>query len=497
MKKIVFLLALSTCIFLFSCKQTPPVVEDNSPHLPPQVAKIITTKCANETCHNQDNDPNLNLTTWKHIFEGSKNVGAVVVPYNHDWSHLFQHINTFSDLGLTVTEDDRMPQPPLPALSREEVETMKAWILDGAKSDIGEYFWANQEANSGNKLFSLCSGSDLIAVVDIPSNKIMRYITVGIDPNKGESPHYVVLSPDKQYFYVSLIDGTAIEKYRTDNYTKVGRVAVSDNPSIIVLNATGTRLLVTHWNDEVSLPKITLVNTETMTKLQEITDDIPLAHGLAVSPDFRYAYVAPNGGNFFTKFTLASDGNSFVNSDTYPLEPNEPVPGSSSKYYAYQSLLIPEKNQLFISCRNSHEVRVFNTLDNSFIKKIPVDSLPRLMVYDAESKRIFVCTAKGKNTAAQGSIRGSVSVIDAENLTFVQNIYNLGHRPHGIGIDHKTHRLYVSSENTGGIDPPHHPIPGITSPPGKFNVVDMNTLQAIKSMETDLASFPSSLGISE
>ena len=87
-------------------------------------------------------------------------------------------------------------------------------------------------------------------------------------------------------------------------------------------------------------------------------------------------------------------------------------------------------------------------------------------------------------------------MIDVANLSFVKNIYRVGHRPHGVSVDVANRRVYVSSENTGGADPPHHPLEGNTSPPGKYNVVDLATLLSLPDEETEVAEFPNALVVS-
>ncbi len=495
-KNIFNLLFWSGSLFLAfgtGCEKTPSVEE--KPELPPKIAQIVTTKCAISGCHNANHE-SLNTSDWNSIMRGSSKYGAVVVPYSPEWSHFFQHINRYSDLGFVLGQDDKMPPAPYDSLSREEVAEIKNWINDGAKNEFGKYYWEKQEVRNDNKAFILCSGSDLIAVVDIPSNKIMRYIKVGVNPGAIESPHYIILSPDKKYLYVTLIQGTAIEKYRTDNYQFEGRVVVANNPSLMALNQSGNRLLVTHWNDDVTSPKVSLINTENMSVMDVIVDNLPFSHGLSVTSDFLTAYVCPNEGNFFAKYRLKGDLSGFLDSEKYPLDPTDPVPSGTNKYYPYQLLLSPDQSKLFVACRNTHELRIFNTSNFELSTKIQLDSLPRLMVYDNSSNRLFVACAKSKNVAAQGSLRGSVAVVDGLNNTFIKYIYNVGHRPHGIGIDPLNNRLYVSSENTGAIDPPHHPIPGATYPPGKFSVVDLNTLEPILSLQTEVAEFPNSLVIS-
>ncbi len=495
MKQITVFFSIIASILLISCEKTSPVTENA--HFPSKVEKVFRASCTNVGCHSGQESGEFDLTNWNTAFLGAEGTGADIVPYNADWSHLFQHINTFSDLGLQVTEDDAMPPLPYNKLGREEVLTIRQWIVEGAKNDKGESYWANREVSTHDKVFVLCSGSDLIAVIDIPTNKIMRYIPVGVSADKKEAPHFIKLSPDGLYIYVSLIDGQLLEKYRTDNYSFVGRVEVAANPALLAINQDGSRLLSTHWNNDDQAARVTLIDASTMTILDVAVSDAPLAHGLAVSSDFRTLYITPNNGNFYAKYTLSADLKHFESEDKYPLNPAEPVPSSSNKYYPYQAILDEENARLFITCRNTHEVRVFNTNTHSLTNTIVVDSVPRLLVLDAENKHLFVACANAKNEAEQGAIRGCVAVINTETMTLEKKIYHLGHRPHGLKLDKKHNYLFVSSENTAGVDPPHHPTQGTTDPPGKVNTVDLNTLEAIHSLETDVAGFPTSVEATE
>lgn len=480
-------------LLCFACKHQPVVEKSN---FPANIEKIIQSNCTNSGCHNGNIAGELNLTTWQKAFQGSENAGADIVPYSPNWSYLFQHVNHFTDLGLYV-EDGAMPPLPYEKLSREDVLTIRQWITEGAKNANGQTYWANREVSTHDKVFILCAGSDLIAVIDISSNKIMHYIPVGIKPDKTETPHYIKLSPDGQYIYISLIEGQSIEKYRTDNYAFVGRVQVTGEPALIEVNNEGSRLLISQWNNDDQLPSISLIDANSMTILEEAYANAPLAHGLTVSNDFRTIYLLPNGANFYARYTLTPDLNHFESEDKFTLDPSEPIPSPSNKYYPYQGVFDEANARLFVCCKNTLEVRVYNTNTNTLITTIPTDSTGRLMVYDADSKRLFVACATAKNTAEQGAIRGCIVVINTETLTLEKKIYNVGHRPHGLKVDKKHNRLYVSSENSGGVDVPHHPTQGTHSPPGKFNVVDLATLSVLFDMETDIAEFPSSVEVAE
>ncbi|MEM7660026.1 MAG: hypothetical protein AAF399_28205 [Bacteroidota bacterium] len=87
-------------------------------------------------------------------------------------------------------------------------------------------------------------------------------------------------------------------------------------------------------------------------------------------------------------------------------------------------------------------------------------------------------------------------MIDVPSLSFVQNIYRIGQSPHGIAVDVANQRVYVSSENTGGLDSLHHPLEGNVLPPGKYNVIDIKTLTVDREMETEVAEFPNAVVVS-
>lgn len=493
----IFVACLAFMLLAFaSCKdpEPNPIAESQYPEA---VAQIVVNSCATSGCHIAPAPPAaLALHTWTALFEGSS-FGAVLIPGSPEWSHFLQHTNTYDDLGIRATPV--MPPDSTGApLSRAQVETLKTWIEDGAPDKNGNTRWAEQEQASNNKLFTLCAGSDLIAVTDLQTNLVMHMIPVGVIEAQLEAPHYIRLSPDKQFMYVTLIGGEAVEKYRTDTYEKVGRIVVGPDPALIQLNASGTRAIITHWNDTGGSPKLTMLNTEDMSIVDQVIasgDLLSYPHGMAANSDFSLLYVVANSGNYYAKWQINESG--FVDHEEIPVDPaNSPVPQPSSTYKPYHCLLSPDGSRFFVSCSGTDEVRVFDTATDDLLTSIVVGDFPRLMDYDPVSKRLFVACANQESFPDQGSIRGCVSVINAEALSFERFIYRLGHRPHGVGVDVSNRRLYVSSENTGGIDPPHHPLDG-TGPPGKYNVVDLNTLEIITDMETEVAVYPNALIISE
>ncbi|MEM6631333.1 MAG: hypothetical protein AAF694_16755 [Bacteroidota bacterium] len=487
-----YLAGLLITLIGWSCTHEP--FEPASSQFPSEVATIFSSNCAISGCHVGDSPPeNLNLSSWDRAFQGS-DFGAIVIPYAPNWSHLFQHTNTYSDLG--VQAEPRMP-PSGDALGRDQVLTIREWIEAGAVDKTGTYRWALQETRSDDKLFSLCAGSDLIAVTDLETNLIMRFVEVGQLEGVNESPHYIALSPDNRFMYVTLLQGSLVEKYRTDTYERVGRVEVGESPALIEVDPLGNYLIISHWNATNSTPKLSLLDANTLEILNQVRGSAELlsfGHGMATNSDFSLLYVVANEGNYYAKYAVDPSGLQEI--DKILIDPEaSPFAQATRAYQPYHSLLSPDGSKLFISCSATNEVRVFNTASDQLITTIPTGEFPRLMAYDSQENRLFVACAKEENFSEQGSMRGCVSVIDAVGLSKIREIYRLGHRPHGIGISKDRRLLFVSSENNGNgnEDPPHHFIEGLAGTPGKYNVVDLQTLGLLREEETEIGVFPNAL----
>ncbi len=420
----------------------------------------------------------LNLARWDSLFYGYRGEAAMIVPGFPEWSHLLWQVNRFSEIA--PTSEPLMP-PPHPdssnLLTWEEVLRLKAWIEAGAPNKNGRRPYAEMTASPHRKVFVCNSGSDLIAVFDADSYRLIAYIPVGIDPGLIESPHYIQLSPDQRYLYVTLIAGSAIEKYRTDTYEKVGRLEVGAEPAHIEFSSDGRYAVITHFTD-VAPVKLTLIDAESMTILDELRDPSALIiarpHGLWVTPDFRYAYVTANAGNYITKVEIRSDRRQFVDFTQIPLE-NGAIPRVTNLWGPYQIIAPEGSPYYFVSCDASHEVRVFDRRADTLVKVLPVASAPKLMTY--HEGLLYVACLKAEAPALQEEKRGAIGVIDVQRLRVLTHIYNTGHLPRGIGVDPVRRKLWLSFENIAGIDPPHHYVGGIPGAPAKAYVLSLPTFQ--------------------
>ncbi|MEN2993379.1 MAG: YncE family protein [Bacteroidia bacterium] len=481
-------LAVVVGVLLWSCRGRREERLDLHSGYPAPIARLLVQRCGGchgskavsaSHAHGDYPSPSLNLSRWDSLFYGPSRELAPVVPGQPRWSALLWHLNTDSTWGPVAAP--LMP-PPLPdssnRLSRAELELLRQWIAEGALNYLGESPWRHRRASSRRKVFICAAASDLIAVYDADTYHLMAYIPVGIHPTLIESPHYIQISPDGRYLYVTLIAGAAVEVYRTDTYEKVGRLEVAPEPAHIELSGDGTHAVITHFTDGGSV-KLTLIQTSPLAILDELRDPlhqiIARPHGLWVAPDFSHAYVTANRGNYIVRLTIGPDRRRFIDFVQIPLQTGA-LPQPDVRWGPYQILMEPSQRYYFISCEVSHEVRVFSRANDSLVAVIPTGEAPKLMAY--HEGLVYVACLKAYAPGLQGERRGAVAVIEVERLKLLTHIYNLGHLPRGIGIDPVKRQLWVSFENIGAVDPPHHPVGG-SSELSKVYILQLPTFQLL------------------
>ncbi|MGQ9863516.1 MAG: YncE family protein [Bacteroidia bacterium] len=489
-------------ILFWSCQRLgDPWAYERDTGFPMEVKRILVPRCAG--CHmgssasfsegvthghsNLSLPVTLDFSSWEGLF---RYLGPTppVVPFSSEWSYLLWVTNPDSSLGPVS------PHPiPLGGagehnkLSVEEYEVLRRWIAQGAPNKEGVLPYAESFTRTRGKVFVCASGSDKIAVFDTRTQRLMHLIDVGIDPAKIEAPHYIQFSPDKKYVYVTLIGGSAIEKYTTDTYQKVGRVAVASDPAHIEFRSDGKRAVVTHFSDTEPV-KLTLLDTETMQVLDELRDAAGLVitrpHGLALTEDFRFAYVTANAGNYLAKVEISPAGDQFISFTQIPLAPGE-TPQPSNVWGPYQILFLPE-GLYAVSCDTKDEVRLFDRQDR-WVATIPTPKAPKLMAY--AQGLLWVACLKESAPQFQGDKVGAIATIDIKSKRLKTVIYDVGHLPRGIGIDTLEGRVWVSLENLGGIDPPHHYTEGVAASIGKVTTINAFSLNKELTQQMPLASY--------
>ena len=440
------------------------------------IQPIFNSSCAVNACHvgpavapfshlpKTAHNPQFSLKTWLDIFYGEKE-NSIIVPYMSSKSFLVFHANSDTLLAPVA-----LPHMPLGGfnLPSNQMTTLIRWIDEEAKNESGEVPFS---ASTAGRIISVCASEDLLAVTDIATNFVIRYVPVGRASNPAlpfGSPHHVKVDPQGEYFYVTLINSQQLWKFSTSTYELAGTVSIPFQPADLALSPTGDSAYVTSFSSATGL--VTLVNTETMQILSSIQGP-PFAvnpHGIILSNDATKAYVGNAGSGNMTVINIADNATSLVALDTL----GNPFGSSVSPYLV---AITPDDRYLFVTdyTQGGENVLVFDLLTDPSKPShvIPIGGRSIHVAVTPDGSKAFVCNLT----------LNSVNVISIPDFT-VATIANVGKQPHGIIFTPDGITAYVTTENTLSPDPPHHPASGASGVSFVY-VIDVQTLRVTQSIE--------------
>ncbi len=467
-------------VFLFAaCAEDPPAgpapIVLPGPNEPiiysKHIQPIFQNSCAGAGCHVGGGIPTseYSLETWEKVMAGTEDFGAEVIPYSAAKSHLFQHINT--DTTLAPIALPRMPLSRDP-LTRDQLLTIKRWIDEGARNDRGEVALAGLDRA---RLFVTAQSEDRMTVIDLETERIMRYIDVGSSSlQKPASPHNVILSPDRSVFYVNMINGGTVEKYDARTFAKLGATSVGLAPAQIAITRDGAALYVSNFDlSPVQQRFIVRINAASMTVTDTIFEVGRAPHGVVLSLDEKYLYTTNALGDDISIVDLASG----EVERRIPISPDNPLPpGNPARFEPYQGELTGDGRFFWVTCRQSGEVRVVDLVAGRVVDSIRVGTRPLIPKLTPDGRQLWVPNQGGTSGT------NTISVIDVAGRNVITTISGLRQQPHAIVFSADGRKAFISCENQTGGDL-HHPLEGSSAYPGFLEVIDVSTMKVTRIIE--------------
>ena len=462
---------------------------------PAAVASIMLNKCAIAGCHNASsyqNAANLRLDTWDNMLLGSSS-GAEVIAYSPAYSPLLYYVNTDSTLGTVVNDPGHLQNP----ISRSEYLSLVSWIERGAPDKNGNIPFA---ANAGTrqKIYLTNQGCDLLAVIDAKSKLVMRYIKIGADSTKIETPHDVEVSGDGMWAYVSFYNGSYVQKINTVTDHVAGGVNISSLAtggtgqwSILNLSPQDTALMVSGY---MANGYAVTINTNTMQVNPNLsvdvltggTDKLVYPHGLADNITFDTFFATLQYGNVIDRFTFSPVFSyKYISIDGNPAATTH----NATTPDPHQIELSPDHSRYFVTCQNTNEVRVMSTRGDTLMAAIQVGAFPQEMAVSASRNYLFVACMEDAANPKPGC-RGSVYVIDMGTLQVVRTIYGDFYQPHDVAVDEQDGLLFVPSRNANPLGPAPHHATACNGRPGWYSVYNLNTLEPADNKRYDVTVDP-------
>ena len=102
------------------------------------------------------------------------------------------------------------------------------------------------------------------------------------------APTFVSVSPDDKRFYVACNTGNTVQVWDAASLTRVREIPVGHGAYNVEASPDGTLVIVTNKKDR----SVSILDAATLAELARVPTSKPVVHGVAYSPDGRYAYIS-------------------------------------------------------------------------------------------------------------------------------------------------------------------------------------------------------------
>jgi DNA-binding beta-propeller fold protein YncE len=336
-------------------------------------------------------------------------------------------------------------------------------------------------------VYVVCESADKIALVRFGQRgaRIDRIIETGSMPSDLDGPHGIVVSPDKQFYYVSLGHGRpfgAVWKYSTATDQVLGRVTLGYFPATMDLSRDGGLLYVVNFNlhGDMVPSSVSVVATEEMIEVARIPT-CTMPHGSRLNPARTRQYsacmmddllveidtnslkvqrhfVVTRGKELGMPGTPAKNHQHAARHDStgHGIEPPKPGDTSCSPTWAQPSA---DGKFIYVACNKSDEIVEVDAATWKHTRRIAA----RAGVYN------LAVTGDGRMVTTNKRDQ-SISVIDTKSGRELARIPAKRKVVHGVVVSPDNRYAFITVE-------------GIGSDPGTVEVIDLTALKTVATVD--------------
>jgi len=348
-------------------------------------------------------------------------------------------------------------------------------------------------------LFYVVSESaDKIALIRFGPNgaRVDHDLQTGDMPVDIDGPHGIVISPDRQFYYVSIAHGRPfglVWKYATKDDSVVGKTTLGYFPATMDITPDGNFLFVVNFNlhGDMVPSSVSVVSTPTMTEVARI-QTCTMPHGSRLNPQGTKQYsacmmddmlveidtaslrvarhfVVTKGkelglaGAPKTKVADATAGMPGMNmpgmKDTggHGMEPPKPGDNSCSPTWAQPSV---DGSSIYVACNKSSEIVEVNANTWKLVRRIPA----RAGVYN------LAVTHDGTRLLATNKRDQSVSIYDLKSGKELARLPTKRRVLHGVVVSPDDAYAFVTVE-------------GVGAEPGTVEIIDLKALKTVATVD--------------
>ena len=339
-------------------------------------------------------------------------------------------------------------------------------------------------------VYVVSESADKISLVRFGSKgaSVERHFGTGVMPTDVDGPHGVAVSPDKQFYYVSLGHGRpfgSVWKYSTRTDAVVARVTLGLFPATMDVSPDGEFLYAVNFNlhGDMLPSSVSVVATRPMLEVARI-NTCTMPHGSRFNPQGTKHYSACMMDDMLVeidtralrvsrRFLLTKGKEAGVTAGSPParhvhqgatdtgghgMETPKPGDVSCSPTWAQPSA---DGSTVFVACNKSSEIVEIDAAGWKVLRRIPA----RPGVYN-------LAVTKDGRLVGTNKRDQSVSVFDAKTGRELARIPTKRKVLHGVTVSPDSRYAFVSVE-------------GIGSEPGTVEVVDLQALKTVAAVDVD------------
>jgi DNA-binding beta-propeller fold protein YncE len=344
-------------------------------------------------------------------------------------------------------------------------------------------------------VYVLSEGADKIALIRFgPAGaRFDHQLDTGEMPVDIDGPHGIVLSPDRQFYYVTIAHGRpfgSVWKYSTKDDTSIGKATLGLFPATLDISPDGNFLFVVNFNlhGDMTPSSVSVVSTETMTEVARI-QTCTMPHGSRLNPQGTKQYSACMMDDTLVEIdtrTLKVTRHFIVtkNKETGLTGPPQP-PATQSMHSMHTNAghgSEPPKSgdnscsptwaepssdgsSIYVACNGSSEIVEVNANSWTLVRRIPA----RPGVYNLE------VTHDGARLIATNKRDQSVSIYDLKTGKELVRLPTKRKVLHGVVVSPDDRYAFVTVE-------------GVGSEPGTVEVIDLVALKTVATVDVAQAA---------
>jgi DNA-binding beta-propeller fold protein YncE len=337
-------------------------------------------------------------------------------------------------------------------------------------------------------VYVVCESADKIALIRFGQQgaNVEKLIETGSMPSDLDGPHGIVVSPDKQFYYVSLGHGRpygSVWKYSTKDNSVLGKVTLGFFPATMDISGDGGLLYVVNFNlhGDMVPSSVSIVATEQMIEVARVPT-CTMPHGSRINPQGTKQYSAcmmndmlveldTNSLKVSRHFVVTRGKESGMNGSPaahamsvnpkhdaggHGLEPPKPGDISCSPTWAQPTA---EGKFVLVACNKSDEIVEIDSASWRVTRRIAA----RPGVYN------LAVTRDGKFIATNKRDQ-SVSVYELKSGRELARLSTKRRVIHGVVVSPDNRYAFISVE-------------GVGSEPGTVEVIDLNSLTTVATVD--------------